>query len=760
MLRRLRLRTYLFLGLVLWAGVGAAGVVVTVGRGEEVAIETSREGSIAAAAALARNVELNYGYARQLVVAGARRPGLIRFVQEEDLERVQRVLDVIYQDTPYFRSTYALYPDLRPLRGAPGIPDELPVPVALRRVVETLQPWTSEALRAPDGSRYVVVAEPIISGSGVVVGLLVGEISFTRVAADLSGVRFGESGGAGLVDSEGAALDGRAGGGRDAALAEHLSPTVQERWFVYRNVQGTSMAAAVVPVSGTRWFVRVAQPESEFNEASRSLSLSVWAVLGLSLLGTLGLGALIIRAINAPIARMVEAAQAVSGGDYTRKMPSAGIWEISVLGESVDRMAEGFLDLLGTVERQNHDLELRIVERTKLLQERTEELAATNAELVDQIHQREQMEVQLESGQKMELIGRLTASIGHEINNPLMFLTQNLERLAETSDSVPGAGANECHECLDDALLGAERIREIVTGMQQLASSGSGERELVRVDDAVRLAVSMTRNRIRHRAELVVDIQDDLRVWGSQAQLEQVVVNLLVNGSQACEEGSPDSNQVSVRVARTEHGMASIVVEDTGTGMDQETLERVFVPFYSTKMGRGVGLGLAVSRRLTQAMGGTLDVTSELGSGSCFRLLLPLASDESIALQAGRSSAVDAPRRSGARILVIDDEPALRRSLRRMLRQHDVRMASSAASAMDLLCDHDFDMILCDVMMPEENGLEFYARVCADHPELAHKFILMSGGIFPDVASKVVAAGPLVLAKPFEARDVDALLPS
>jgi CheY-like chemotaxis protein len=180
----------------------------------------------------------------------------------------------------------------------------------------------------------------------------------------------------------------------------------------------------------------------------------------------------------------------------------------------------------------------------------------------------------------------------------------------------------------------------------------------------------------------------------------------------------------------------------------------VFDAFFTTKpVGVGTGLGLYVCHGIVQALGGSIDIESELGAWTRVRVVLPLAGDGN-ACTAEPATQLDTRR---GRILVVDDEPMLLSALCRLLEgHHHVTGVASGQAALDLLRSEPFDIILCDLMMPGMNGVELYALVAAREPELCRRIVFMTGGTVTEGAAAFVAqTSNRIVDKPF---DVEALL--
>ena len=394
------------------------------------------------------------------------------------------------------------------------------------------------------------------------------------------------------------------------------------------------------------------------------------------------------------------------------------------------------------------------------LRARTSELEARNAELqqsVERLHQAEQRRTLEE---RLASIGRLAAGVAHEINTPLSAIIANLTLLAEELPRVassPGAGrVQDLEEALRDARVAAERVRIVVRDLKTFSRSDDEKIGAVDLRAVVEATLNMVWNEIRHRARLVKDYSRVPGVRGNEARLGQVVLNLLLNAAQAIHEGNAASNEI--RIATSLAGDRVVLeVSDTGSGIGADVLGRIFEPFFTTKaVGVGTGLGLSISHGIVASLGGRIDVESTPGKGTKFRVLLPIADVESPEVQ------VPTPRQAARRgaVLVIDDDPVILSTLARVLRaDFDVVTVASAKGALERIGKESFDVILCDLMMPEMTGMELHALVTAAAPAEAEKMIFLTGGAFTPRAQKFLDdVANLRLEKPFDTKQLRAFI--
>jgi signal transduction histidine kinase len=368
--------------------------------------------------------------------------------------------------------------------------------------------------------------------------------------------------------------------------------------------------------------------------------------------------------------------------------------------------------------------------------------------------ERRAMQDQLIISERMASLGTLAAGVAHEINNPLAVVLANLDFALE------GLVDPDRVEALREARDAAERVRLIVRDLKILSRPTEENRGPVDVRRVLDATIRMAHNEIRHRAELVrVDGEVPL-VDASEARLGQVFLNLIINAAQAIPVGSARSHTIRVVTSTDARGNVVIDVSDTGGGIEEAHRAHVFEPFFTTKpVGVGTGLGLSICHRIVTSLGGTLSFESVKGEGTTFRTTLPAARED--AAPATRSSAPpEVARCSRGKVLVVDDEPVLGRLVSRMIQsEHDVTVVARAREALTTMERETFDVVLCDLMMPEMTGMDLVEHLRARSPALADRVVLMTGGAFTERAREFLAAVPNQrLEKPFDAATLSALV--
>ncbi len=231
----------------------------------------------------------------------------------------------------------------------------------------------------------------------------------------------------------------------------------------------------------------------------------------------------------------------------------------------------------------------------------------------------------LHRSEKLAALGQLAAGVAHEVNSPATVVAANLTYLGQRLEE--GVLPDDALHCVRESSQAVRRITAIARQMLDaghLAAGGEVSRS-VGMAEVVRDALRTARARCPHRVTLAGEVDDDLRAFGQEGLLHQVLVNLVVNGAQAVPEGRP--GRVEVR-GRRAGGKVVITVEDDGAGMSPEVQRRAFEPFFTTKpFGTGHGLGLSISRGLVTSLGGDLRLESQPGSGTVATVELPEALD-------------------------------------------------------------------------------------------------------------------------------------
>jgi signal transduction histidine kinase/ActR/RegA family two-component response regulator len=371
---------------------------------------------------------------------------------------------------------------------------------------------------------------------------------------------------------------------------------------------------------------------------------------------------------------------------------------------------------------------------------------------------RAETEAKAMNADRMASIGRLAAGIAHEINNPLTYLLTNLQLIRESIVRVTDASLSpELRQSIDEAIQGATNIRNVVRDLKTFARSDEESLGAVDVRPLLESTIRMIANAARHRARIVCTHGEIGYARANPSRLAQVFLNVLLNASEAIPFGDVDKNEIKVTTMPLEDRRMAIEISDTGCGIAPENIARVTEPFFTTKPpGQATGLGLSVCQNILRQFDGRLEIESVLGRGTTVRIILgchdgPLAKETSTPV-----SGTTAPPPKRARILIIDDDEHVAKVLARLLREHDVMMTHNSRQAIALLeTRRDFDLVFCDLIMPERTGMDIYQHVQKIDPAFAARMVFISGGVFDANARAFVdSIQNRFLEKPFDRRVV------
>ena len=391
---------------------------------------------------------------------------------------------------------------------------------------------------------------------------------------------------------------------------------------------------------------------------------------------------------------------------------------------------------------------------------------------------RRRMENQLIFAGRMAAVGTLAAGVAHEINNPLAYIVANIDfvrhqvttiasRLVRGGVGRDGSGDDLGHaleetgEALAEARQGTERVRNIVRDLRVFARGDENQSGPVALRRVLDSSINIAWNEIRHRARLVKDYGDTPMVEANESRLGQVFLNLLLNAAHAIPEGATESNEIRVSTRTDERGYAVVEVRDTGAGIPPAIQERIFDPFFTTKSkSEGTGLGLWICSGILSALGGDISVDSDSGRGSTFRVTLPPVRLETGATPTAARAAVE-PELSGGKMLIVDDEPMILGALRRsFIADYHVTCVGDGRRALERIKRGErFDVILCDLMMPEMTGMELHAELTAVAPEQVERVVFVTGGAFTPRAREFLERVPNArVEKPIDFQNLRLLL--
>jgi signal transduction histidine kinase/ActR/RegA family two-component response regulator len=362
-------------------------------------------------------------------------------------------------------------------------------------------------------------------------------------------------------------------------------------------------------------------------------------------------------------------------------------------------------------------------------------------------------EEQLRQSQKMEAIGVLAGGVAHDFNNILSVILGFSEIVLQDLPENDPMRA-DVHEIREAGQRAAALTRQLLAFSRQQVI----DPQVLDLNDIIKNMDRMLRRIIREDVELTTIPFPDLRRCKSDAgQIEQIIMNLVVNARDAMPEGGrltieTGNVELDEAYARTHFGVTPgryvmLAVSDTGTGMDKATQARIFEPFFTTKeKGKGTGLGLSTVFGIVEQSGGSVWVYSELGTGTTFKVYLPVTDD---APEAVSPQTAVTTLRGKETILLVEDEDQIRHLAKEILQRHGYRVIECRNGGEALLTCEQYtgtiDLLLTDVVMPQMNGKQLADRLASLRPDL--KRLFMSG--YADGALVgALAAGSAFLQKP------------
>jgi PAS domain S-box-containing protein len=421
------------------------------------------------------------------------------------------------------------------------------------------------------------------------------------------------------------------------------------------------------------------------------------------------------------------------------------------------------LDRMNEMQRTGEpapSIELRVLKRDgtrmtfELAPVRFVEFQGTRASMIvaRDITQKKEIQERLLVSERLASMGSLAACMAHEINNPLTYVIGNLsyvarslaEQLEDSSRSL------RLEMALADAREGVERVRRIVSDLTALAQLESDENHVIDLRKILESTIGVAYNEIKHRARLEKQCAEStLYVRANEVRLGQLFLDMLLCAARGIPEGAANDNVIAVSTGRAANGSARLEVRCRSS----HPLERL----------QDAKASLTLAQRIVSGLGGTLEVEHPSQRELILRATIPAADGEPIAERPQKSLSQQIPpptsSASRARILVVDDEPVIASTMRRALEGHDIYVVTSGRDALELCRGQAFDLVLCDLMMPDLTGMDLYEQLLRDAAGNEKRIIFMTGGAFTARARSFLAKIPNAwVEKPFDFDQIQSLV--
>jgi signal transduction histidine kinase/sensor domain CHASE-containing protein len=400
----------------------------------------------------------------------------------------------------------------------------------------------------------------------------------------------------------------------------------------------------------------------------------------------------------------------------------------------------------------NARLFAEIQERTTNLTQLSKELQNEIAERREAVDQLERQHEMLFQSEKLAAMGSLLASVAHELNNPLSVVTMQADLLSDEMSDQAGA------ERVRLITQSAERCVRIVQNFLAFARQSPPQRTEVALNAVVAEALELLTYTLHvDDVDIQLHLDDHLPpLWADPHQLHQVVVNLITNAHQALRETTTPRRLTLTTGALPSRGLVFLDVQDTGPGVPMELQGRIFEPFFTTKApGVGTGLGLPFCQGIIEGHGGHIRLESRPGTGASFVVELPVEARPAEAFPPPEQATP--PASTDKAILIVDDEAGIMSALAYLLGRDGylVNTAPNGRIALEKIAEQPYDLILCDLRMPELDGPGLYHELEARAPHLLKRMIFLTGDTLSSETSVFLKEANMpYLSKPFRAADV------
>ncbi len=378
------------------------------------------------------------------------------------------------------------------------------------------------------------------------------------------------------------------------------------------------------------------------------------------------------------------------------------------------------------------------------------------ATLIEDVTEQKALEAQLVQSEKMAAVGQLVSGVAHELNNPLTSIAGLSEFLLQQSE--PSERDRDHIRVIHEQ---AERAAKIVGDLLAFARKGPTDVGDVDLNEVAERALSLIGYELRlGDVQLETDLAPGLpAVRGDRHQIQQVVLNLLTNAVQAMSKLPPDQPRHLRVTSAREKKRAVLRVADSGPGIPDDLLPRIFDPFVTTKApGKGTGLGLSITYRIVEDHGGQITADRAPEGGALFTVALPIGRPTPSPSQTEGAGRGETAAPGGRRILLMDDDPAVRRMIGVLFAQdgQDVETAPDAKQAIDLLARNRYDLVIADARAAVSAGESFATVLHTKFPELTARTILLTADVRPETEEWLSGLGCRYFRKPFNVRELRA----